>query len=180
MSSAATPLLEIYQNEARAAAKVVESWEQARPDPTRFAQDVDDIVAAMADEVPSRMERMYQRAWRRAAQGPLTQCGPVGEAVFGVWDSFTAVLRSVRTLALSLAADGHPVPHLTNLDSAIDRLERNRVRANDSWPWFRPEDEAAALIEHARGESLSLEDVFGGLSTSTRYSLSEKGGVLNS
>jgi hypothetical protein len=163
MPSTVMPLLDLYEVQARAAAKVVDSWRQPAADPKEFAQGLDDLITDMADEIPQRMERMYQREWRRVAQGPLPQMVPVGEAVFGIWDSFTAVLRSVRTLAQSLTAEGHAVPHLADLDIAISRLERHRVKAHDNWPWFRPEDESAALAEHTRGESLSLEDVFGGL-----------------
>jgi hypothetical protein len=166
MSTAATPLLELYEGQAQAAAKVFESWQQVPPDAAKFAQDVDDLIGEMADECPRRMERMYRREWQRAADGALSNCVPLGEAVFGIWDSYTALLRSVRTLARSLAADSHVVPHLSDLEAAIERLERNRIKAHDSWPWFRAEDEAAALTEHVRGESLSLEDAFGGLPNS--------------
>jgi hypothetical protein len=163
MSPTATPLLEMYEGQARAAAEVVASWRQAPPDTAKFAQGVNDLIAELADEWPRRMERMYQREWRRAAQGPLPLCVPLGESVFGIWDSYTALLRSIRALARSLAADGPDLPHLADLEAAIDRLERNRVKAHDNWPWFRPEDEEAALAEHARGESLTLEEVFSAL-----------------
>ncbi len=163
MPLTATPLLELYEGQARAAAKVVESWREPPQDAGQYARHIDDLIAETSAEFPRQIERMYHREWERAAQGPIRLCVPIGEAVFGVWDGFASVLRSVRDMAESLAARGHPMPHLPDLHAAVDRLERNRIKAHESWPWFRPEDEEAALAEHARGESLSLEDVFGAL-----------------
>src|SRR5687767_4383154 len=121
MPSAATPLLELYEGQTRAAAKVVESWRQAPPGAARFAQDIDDLVAEMAAESPRQLERMYHKEWRRAAEGSLRQCVPLGETIFGIWDAHTDVLRSVRDLARSLTAQGHTVPHLADLEAAIER-----------------------------------------------------------
>ena len=70
---------------------------------------------------------------------------------------------SGRDVARSVDPAGRTVPHLAELEAATARMERNRAKAFDGWPWFRPEDEEEALAEHARGESLSVEDVFGAL-----------------
>jgi hypothetical protein len=163
MPSTATPLLELYEGQARAAAKVIESWREPPPDADQYARHIDDLIAEISTEFPRQIERMYHVEWGRAADGPIRECVPIGEALFGVWDGFVAVLQSVRDIAESLAAGGHTMPHLPDLRAAIDRLGRNRIKAHESWPWFRPEDVEAALAEHARGESLSLEDVFGAL-----------------
>lgn len=168
MTSTATPLLEMYEGQARSAARVIEAWREPRMDAGQYAVHIDDLIAEMSAEFPRQIERMYHGEWGRVAQGPIQLCVPIGEAVFGVWDGFASVLRSVRDVAESLAARGHPMPHLPNLHAAIDRLERNRIKAYEGWPWFRPEDEEEALAEHARGESLSLEEVFGALPRSHR------------
>jgi hypothetical protein len=159
MPLTATPLLDLYESQARAAARVVESWRAAPPDAAHYARDVDDLIAELAAEFPRHVERMYHREWRRAADGPLRDCVPIGEAVFGIWDAYTEVLRGVRDLARSLAAQGHAVPHVPDLDAAIARLERHRAQAYAGWPWFRPEDEAEALAQVARGEYVTNEDL---------------------
>jgi len=162
MPLAETPLLQLYEGQARAAARVVEVLRAARPGEDFQTRDVDDLIAALA-ESPNQVEKMYHDAWRRAVDGPMVQCVPIGEAVFRIWDAYLHALRSVREFARSLAANDRAAVHLDDLDAAIARLERNRAKAFNGWPWFRPEDEDEALAEHARGESLSLEDVFGAL-----------------
>ena len=88
---------------------------------------------------------MYHREWGRAADGPMVQCVPLGEAVFALWDSAAEVLESARALGRSLVARGHAVLHLPGLEAGIDKLQRNRARAYDNWPWFRPEHAASHL-----------------------------------
>lgn len=163
MVSTATPLLRLYEGRAHAAAQVVESLRSTPPDQGLFARDLDDVIVTLS-ESPKQVEKMYHDAWDRAAEGPIAQCVPMGEAVFRIWDAYLDALRSVRDFARSVGAQNGAVTHLPDLDAAIDRLERNRPQAFNGWPWFRPEDEAEALAEHARGESLSLEEVFGALS----------------
>jgi hypothetical protein len=160
-----TPLLlELYESQAGAAAQVFESWRQATGEPAVRAQEVTDLIAELADG-PKRVERVYRTAWDRLFDRRhnvlLNRFVEIGEAVFRYWDEQLALLRSVRDLAQSLVERGESVPNLPALGAAIDKLDRGRGRAYNGWPWFRPEDEAAALAEHARGESLSIEDVFG-------------------
>src|SRR6476619_632307 len=162
MTPTATPLLRMYEGQALAAARAAEFMRSVPSDHELFARDLDELIVTLS-ESPVQVEKMYHDAWRRAVDGPMEQCVPIGEAVFRLWDLYLDALRSVRDFARSLANSTHAVHHLTELDAAIARLERNRATAFNRWPWFRPEDEDDALAEHARGESLSLEEVFGAL-----------------
>jgi hypothetical protein len=159
MSLTGPPLLEMYRSQARAAKEVVQAWQDAPPDAAQFARDIDEVISEMAVKWPQMIEQTYHREWQRAVKGPIENCVPIGETVFDLWDSFTKVLEPIRDLGRSLVARGHTVPHLPQLEAGIDKLQRNRKRAHDNWPWFRLEDEAEAKAEIARGEYVTTEEL---------------------
>jgi hypothetical protein len=159
MPLAAPPILELYRRQARDAKDLVESWPAAQPDPTRLARDVDDVIADAAVNWPALVEKSYHREWDRAVTGTLDERTRGGEFLFDLWDAFTDALQSLRDLAGSLVSRGHSVHRLPDLDAAIDKLHRNRPRAYDNWPWFRPEETAAAEAQIARGEYVTTEDL---------------------
>jgi hypothetical protein len=162
-----TALLELYDAQARVGAQVISSGTDWPGDPARLARDVGDLIAGLLD-APKRLEKLYTTTWDRLGFGPVAWCVPAGEALFRYWDSLTGYLTAIRDVARALVAAGHAVPQLPGLEEVVAKISGQRQQAYDGWPWFRPEDAEEALAEHARGESWTLEEVFGALSRPDR------------
>lgn len=124
---------------------------------------IDRFVPYLDSWFEQQDEACYREFGIRAAGGDLTGLNRLRDESEELYDGFLSVATQLERLALEGEAVGYPIRRLPSLQAAIARVQARKAEFFRGWGQFEPNCQDRARNAMARGETRSLEEVFGGL-----------------
>jgi hypothetical protein len=124
---------------------------------------IDRFIPDLVSSFKQQNELCYHEFGSRAAGGELARLNSLRDEAEKLYDDILSVAKKLEKSALEGVSRGFPVRGLPPLQSVIEEIEAMKAEFFRGWPMFEANCEGRARDAVARGETLSLEEVFGGL-----------------
>jgi hypothetical protein len=124
---------------------------------------IDRFIPDLVPSFKQQNEICYHEFGSRAARGDLSGLGSLRSEAEGLYDAVLSAAKKLEKIAEEGEAAGYPVRGLLPLQSVIAEIESMKTEFFRGWGQFEPNCKNRARDVVARGETLSFEEVFGGL-----------------